>query len=271
MPPKNTAHLAYIRDGKGVPLVLLHPIGLDHSFWRGVIAALDGSFDICAFDLTGHGGSAACMDGVTIEDLAADLAATMRADGLGSAIVVGCSLGGMVAQALAIAAPDLAQGLVLANTNFIQTEAGRTAMRARADEARKGMAQIAPGTLDRWFTPDVVAANTQGVAHIRRVLLASDALSHARCWEAIGDLDLAAGLPAITVPALVVAGGDDRSIPLEKSRALAEALPQGALHVIAGAGHLTPFERPGEFADLVKAFAEKIGKCSFQGNENHGK
>ncbi|MCK0150855.1 alpha/beta hydrolase [Marivita sp. S6314] len=251
-------HLAYDCTGTGARVVLLHPIGLDRRFWARMADELKGELELCAFDLPGHGTSPITDGSVSIEGLAAAVEDTMRTDGLGPAIVVGCSLGGMIAQALATRAPDLVRGLVLANTNFTQTEQGRAAMRQRAAEARKGMNAVVDTCLERWFAPDVAAADPKGMALIREMLLAGDPDVHARCWEAIGNLDLGAVLPTITVPCLVVAGGDDRSIPAEKSRALAGLLPRATLHTIEGAGHLTPFERPADFAELLRHFALKL-------------
>lgn len=250
--------LAVARSGSGPAVLFLHPIGLHGGFWQPVIDALEGRLTSHAVDLPGHGGSKTGQGAPTIPGMAADLAAWMRAEGLESAIVVGCSLGGMVAQALAAQDPDLVRGLVLANTNFTQTEAGRAAMRDRAALARKGMDQVTDPWLERWFSPETRAGMPDAVALIAAMLLAADAETHARCWEAIGDLDLADALPRITAPALVVAGGDDRSIPLEKSRDLAAALPQAELRLFEGAGHLTPYERPQEFADLVLDFAQSL-------------
>jgi len=251
-------HLAYDRTGAGDRVVLLHPIGLDRRFWARTIAEIGGVLELCTFDLPGHGQSPIAEGSVSIETLAVALEATMRADRLGPAIVAGCSLGGMVAQALAARAPDLVRGLVLANTNFSQTESGRATMNARAAEAREGMQQVVETCVTRWFSAGVAAGDAEGMALIREMLRDSAAEVHARCWEAIAGLDLASALPGIAVPALVVAGGDDRSIPVEKSRALAGLLPRGTLRILDGAGHLTPFERPEEFAVLLRDFAHDI-------------
>lgn len=256
--------------GDGVRVLLLHPIGLDRRFWARMTAALGDELALCAVDLPGHGASPIPDGPVRIETLAAEIEDRMRRDGLGPAIVVGCSMGGMIAQALAARAPGLVRGLVLANTNFTQTEQGRAAMRQRAADARQGMDAVADTCLDRWFTPGVAPADPEGMALIREMLLNGDSEVHAQCWEAIGDLDLTDALPNITVPSLVVAGGNDRSIPAEKSRALAALLPGATLVTIEDAGHLSPFERPADFAGLLRNFALKFTENTLGRSKNHG-
>lgn len=99
-------------SGTGRPVLLLHPLGVDRSFWDGIVPALDG-FEVLTYDLPGHG-AAPVPDGTyTIDDMTAQAAALLAGTGHARVDVVGVSLGGLVAQQLAACHPDLVRRLVV--------------------------------------------------------------------------------------------------------------------------------------------------------------
>lgn len=252
------AALGYRTYGAGRSVVLLHPVGLDAGFWDDVVLELAPHCRTIAVDLPGHGESDVCAQPQSLRQMALCVSELIEAVGRPPAVVVGCSLGGMVAQAIALERPELVDGLVLANTSHDRDAASRAALEKRADRSLEGMPAVIPETIERWFDDDYMRAHADRVERLRIKLAASDPVVHAHAWRAIAALNHGQRLASVKVPALVVTGAQDRSVPLGASLAMAAALP-GARHVdFANTGHLTPYERPEDFARLVADFLTEV-------------
>ena len=248
---------SYITRGAGKTIVLMHPVGLRAEFWLPVIAELEHSYRLIAIDARGHGESD--FDGpFTLHDLARDAAELVRAVGLGPAVFAGCSMGGMVAQGVAALAPEVASGIVIANTTYTRDDNGRAMIEQRAVQAEKGMPVILPSTLSRWFNAQAQLNRPDLVLQAREWLLANDAAVHAVAWRAIRDLDFAGALRKSPLPKLCIGGSDDQSAAASAVRKMAEELPHAHYREIAGAGHLAPLEEPREFAGLLAEFIETL-------------
>ncbi|RYG88479.1 MAG: alpha/beta fold hydrolase, partial [Alphaproteobacteria bacterium] len=253
--------------GHGPGLVLLHPVGLDASFWDDVAVLLSTTHRIIAVDLPGHGDSDVPAPSPGLADLARDVAELTEVIGLPPVTVIGCSLGGMVAQAMALDRPDHVAALVLANTSHDRDQASRNALHQRAARARPGMSAIIDETLERWFDEGFRSAYPERVSMMRAKLERADSVVHAWMWQAIADLDHGDRLRTVTQPSLVVSGTNDRSVPAAATAALAAVLPFATRAEVQGAGHLTPFERPQEFADIVRIFLAEKGKTTNNNRE----
>lgn len=242
----------YERAGAGAPLLLLHPVGLDGGFWGEVAAGLAAEHTIYAVDLRGHGRSDRPAAPFGVEDLARDIVALCRALALDAPVLCGQSLGGMVAQAVALAEPCLPAALVLADTTASPDPALMEA-RARAIETG-GMAAMVEETLDRWLTADTRAKRPELVGRFRARLLADDAHTQALMWRAMAGFSAADRLAGIRMPCLVVSGDQDASAPPASARAMAGRIPGARYLEIADASHMAAFERPDAFARGVRTF-----------------
>ena len=249
----NGLSIAYRTRGAGRPIVLLHPVGLRGAFWDGVIAELEGECRLIAPDFRGHGDSDAPATGFGLDDLASDIVELLRAVGQPPALVVGCSMGGMVAQAIGCLAPAVARGIVIANTAHLRNEQGRATMEQRALQAEKGMPIVLPTTLSRWFDAQTMVARPELVARARDWLIEADPVVHAWSWRAIRDLNYAERLKSLTIPALAIAGLRDQSTPVAAMQAMARDIPHCAYREI-DSGHLAPLEEPARFAALLREF-----------------
>jgi 3-oxoadipate enol-lactonase len=247
--------------GSGPDLVLLHPAGLDARFMSALTEAAAATHRVIGIDLRGHGRSPGAPAGSTLADHAADVHAAIRAHCEGPALVAGLSLGGMVAQMLALQHPQSVRALVLCGCTGTFAEAVRPLLRERGLAAeRGGMAAVVDATLERWFTPGFLA--DPAVAAVRERLLRDEVSNWSATWQAIAGFDALPRLGEVHVPTLVLAGERDAATPVPATEALAAAIP-GARHVVLpGAPHMMQIETGTAFARAVLRFLAAVEPCA---------
>ena len=247
------------------PLVCLHGIGSDATSFQGQIAGLAGPDQrVLSWDMPGYGGSAplAAMDFATLCDR---LTATLDELGLTRVVIAGQSIGGMIAQEMAIRHPDRVAGLVLIATV--------PAFGGRDDSFRDSFlaARLAP--LDRGIGMDAFA--TEAIPAV----LGPDADSRTRddAIKAMAAIPEAAYRQVlatlvtfnrrddqhlITCPCLLIAGGRDDNSPARAMEKMADRLPDAALLVIENAGHLVNSEANRDCNEAIGAFLQNLGTTS---------
>ncbi|MGY1691411.1 alpha/beta fold hydrolase [Geodermatophilus sp. SYSU D01105] len=234
-------------------MVLLHGVGLDSTMWAPVRALLPDDVEVLAPDLPGHGRQRPAPDGVTLADLADEVAASVPP----GSHLVGFSLGALVAQHLARHRPDLVATLTSVSSVCRRTEAERAAVLSRLATAAADFPASVTASLQRWYAGTSVDAET--VRRTETTLLANDVPSYLACYRvfATGDAEIAPELPRITVPALAVTGEHDPGSTPEMTARLAAAIPDCRAVVVPGARHMLPVERP---QDLVTCLTTFIGE-----------
>lgn len=229
-------------------IVFLHPIGLDRHVWSEVLPP-----GAIALDFPGHGESGA--DGVGPVSMTG-LADYVLSHLSGPATLVGLSLGGMVAQQIAVREPDAVTSLVVACSTSASDP--RVMLDRAAMTRREGMAGSLRITLDRWFTPQALAApGHPGLEYARRRLLADDPEIVARYWEAMAEHDVRDQLASVTVPTTFIAGATDPSSPVGVLEGMARAVPGAVLRVVDGP-HMLTLERPREFSAVLGEHLDRV-------------
>jgi len=243
-----------LAEGAGPLVVLLHPVGLDGTFWGGLPARLvQAGRRVLRLDLAGHGRSPAVARPRPIEAYADDVAAAITEAG-GPAAVVGLSFGGMIAQVLAIRHPSLVSALVPCGCGGDFPEAVRPVLRERGLVAeRGGMEAVIDATIERWFTPDFHA--DPAVERVKRALLAMDVAGWSAGWHAIAGLSATPSLGGVTAPTLVIAGERDAATPPSVTEStIARAIRGARFTVLPGAPHMMQIEAGDAYADAVCGF-----------------
>ncbi|MCP1170645.1 alpha/beta fold hydrolase, partial [Limimaricola sp. ASW11-118] len=181
-----TLHHA-IRQGRGRPVVFANSLGTDMRIWQAVVGGLDPETPLLMWDKRGHGLS---EEGpVGMKGHAADLAGLMDLHGLSDALICGVSVGGMIAQQLAMDRPDLVAGLLLSNTGHrIGTDATWNSRIETVE--REGIAAIAGPILERWLSPGYRRANPAAMVGWHAMLTRTPAAGYAAVCRAIRDADL---------------------------------------------------------------------------------
>ncbi len=254
-----TVDTLHVEDsGRGRPAFLfLHYWGGSARTWRPVIDRLASTYRCVAYDQRGWGRSGAPAEGFGIKELSDDAIAVVGALGLEGYVLVGHSMGGKVAQALAARHPPGLRGLALV------APAPAAPVGPLPDEARTGL-------LSAYADRESVLATVDGVLTHTRL---SDPLREQVVGDSLGGTpaatvawptatiseDVSADLGDIDVPVLVIGAEHDVVEPVDLLEAhVAAAIPGARLGVIADSGHLIPLEQPGRLADRLAAFAASL-------------
>jgi 3-oxoadipate enol-lactonase len=256
----------YVEEhGEGYPLLLIQGLGYAVWAWRFQLPAFAEHWRTIAFDNRGAGCSFKPRGPYTIEQLADDAAAVLAALDIDRAHVLGLSMGGYIAQTLAVRHARLVGSLVLCGTG----------------PGKPTHEPIPPETLGRWLAnvhlpPQEYARATMHLSFAPGWAEANpdlyDELLAARlefptppgCWQAQYDacvrfVETGAPVEQIGVPTLVVHGDADNVVPVSNGRALARRIPQAELVELQGHGHLALMEDPGRFNAAVISFLQRAG------------
>jgi pimeloyl-ACP methyl ester carboxylesterase len=251
----DTVDLAYTAVGSGPPLVLLHGLGGCQDNWELQLPAFTPHFRVITPDLRGHGQSPKPKGPYRMSQLAADLALLLMRLQARPAHVLGLSLGGAVAQQLALDEPQLVRSLVLVNTlpRFVSKEWRQRLMGLRrfVGAYLGDMDKIADDVAARLFPK--IEQSPLRLEAATRLALNDPAAYRATLW-AVARFDVTFLLDLITCPTLVIAGELDTTLPLAPKRLLAEGLPNARFLTIADSAHATPIDQSAVFNAAVLEF-----------------
>jgi 3-oxoadipate enol-lactonase len=246
-----------LAGGAGAPpLVFIHSLGTDLRIWDGVVHALGSDRAIVRYDLRGHGLSDCPSGPYRLADFVADLRGLLDHLGIRRAVLVGISIGGLVAMEYASRHPDGVRSLVLADT---AARIGTAAQwRERIEAVRRtGLERLAATALEMWFTESFRAGESARVRGYGNLLARTPAEGYVASCAMLAESDLAERARTIRAPALVITGEEDRVTPPEQGRALAALLPGARFEAIPGAAHLPCIERPERMASEIDRFLEE--------------
>jgi len=244
--------------GTGPAILLLHAFPLDGRMWQDEVRDLAADHRVLAPDMPGFGGSEAPQGNPSLDDWARGVLALCEENGVTTAVVAGCSMGGYLAFAIHRIAPGFAAGFAFVNTRAsADSQDGRRTRYEMVERARhEGTAflqltepPLSPLTLVR--RPQIVALARSMMADATPVgvMAAQRAMASRK--------DSTAQLGEIRVPTVVVYGVDDPIIPRAEAESMAAAIPNSTFVQIAGAGHLSPMEQSDEMAAAIRSVAAR--------------
>lgn len=249
----SVVHYQVVGSESAPTIVFANSLGTDLRVWEALLTHLAGRFRVVRYDMRGHGLTDLTPGPCTIDGLADDLAGLCDGLGLSTVIVCGLSIGGMVAQRLAVARLDLVRGLVLMDTAHKIGTADIWQQRMEA-VGTGGIAAIAEGVLERWFAPPFREGHQEELAGWRNMLVRTPVEGYLACCAAIRGADLTETARRIAVPSLCLVGDADGSTPPGLVRELADLIPGSRFQVVAPAGHLPCVEQPEAVAEAMLTF-----------------
>ncbi len=232
--------LTFHQRGSGHPVVLIHPLGADHRYWD--FLDLPGRL-LLTYNLPGHGGTAPATGPYSIEDLGDQLADAIAALGHGPASIVGVSIGGLIAQHVAIQHPTVVDHLVIADAvSVYPEEVARNLSGRGATVLAEGLAAIIDPTLSLWFSQNFIAAGGPAGTLTRDMVLASSPQGYADACAALVVVDLSSRVASIEAPTLVMCGRDDLPAFVNAAPVLASTIRGARLSWIEGGRHAAVLE-----------------------------
>ena len=254
----NGQRLYYEVHGDGEPLLLVMGLGADHLAWALQVGPLAEHFKVIVFDNRDCGQSSYADTQYEITDLAADTIGLADELGLEIFHLLGASMGGAIAQEMALGWPDRIRTLTLAITFAGAGAYGRKLGRMMAaDVLRRSWQEHIDHMMLLCFS-EAFYDNTEGVTFMRQQMLANPypqkPEGFARQAEASGRHEARARLPSLSMPVHVIGAEHDILVPVWKSRELADLVPGAKLTIIEGAAHGLNLERAEDFNAAVLDF-----------------
>jgi 3-oxoadipate enol-lactonase len=262
----NGIELAYQVQGEGHPLVLIAGVGYGMWYWHKVLPALAERYQVITFDNRGAGESDKPDGPYTVPMLAADTAGLLDSLEVSGAYILGHSLGGFIAQELAVIRPDLVSKLILASTNSgglqvipITPEAMQVLIDRSGDPVeliRRGIGiACAPGFADR--KPEVVdelidyrLTNPVPGPNYQAQVMAGAGMSM------LSEDQVLERMHSIQVPVLILFGEHDRVVPPGNAEMMASMLPNATVQILPGCGHMFPIEEPRATVEAITQFLD---------------
>lgn len=241
--------------GEGPWLTLAHPLAADLRIWAMQMPRLLPHFRVLRFDARGHGETSASPAPYSLDQLADDALALFNHLGITRTHWIGLSMGGMVAQAIALKRPGLLDRIVLADSTSRRPPNAAAIWAERIALARaRGMAGMVEPTLERWFTPAYRLVNPDLMAWVAEQISVTSVEGYCGCCEAISTIDMLDRLNEIDSPALIMAGERDHSTPPEMSEQMSRNWRGSTYCSIPDAAHIGNVEQADFFNRKVAAF-----------------
>lgn len=250
--------LNYRVDGPddGAPVVFVNSLGTDLRLWDDTLTHLPDGLQLIRYDKRGHGLSSSPPGPYSMGNLVSDVERLLDLLQVKGAVIVGCSIGGLVAQGLAVKRMDQVRAIVLSNT------AAKIGTRQTWDDRiatirAGGIEAIADATMERWFSK---AFRATPEVHAWRAMLVRQPLDgYAGCASAIAGTDFFTPTSALTLPTLAIAGSEDGATPPDLVRETAELIKGSRFELMRKVGHVPMAEDPKGYADLLTGFLKDIG------------
>lgn len=237
-------------------IVFANSLGTTLHLWDPILDMLPQGLRMVRFDNRGHGRSDAPDVPYTMGALISDAEAVCDAAQVKDALFVGLSVGGMIAQGLAVKRPDMIRALVLSNTaakignpDFWQT---------RIDSVtQQGLAAIGDSVMERWFGADFYA--TPAMKPWLEMLITTPKHGYTGVCAAIAGTDFYTPTSGLRIPTLGIAGSEDKSTPPDLVRETVDLIPGSQFQLIRRAGHLPCVEAPETYAKILNDFITATG------------
>lgn len=251
----NGTELHYeIHGSEGAPwLVLSHSLACSTRMWDPQIEAFKGSHRILAYDMRGHGASAAPKGPYSLDMLADDVLGLMSHLKINTAVYCGLSIGGMIGQTLALRPNPPFERMVVCDTTHAQPPEALKQWEERIQIAEsKGMAGLVDSTMERWFTEPYRKRNSADFQKIRNLVLATPVAGYIGCGRAIMGLNTTRRLKEIRLPLLAITGESDGAAG--GTRYIGETVPGAKFVNIPQASHIANVEQPELFNRALREF-----------------
>ncbi|UWQ28157.1 3-oxoadipate enol-lactonase [Leisingera sp. M523] len=243
-------------DADGAPIVFANSLGTDLRVWDAVVDLLPAGLRVIRYDKRGHGLSSCPPPPYSMGALVRDAERLLDFLEVRDCVFVGLSIGGMIAQGLAVKRLDQIRALVLSNTAAKIGTAEMWKDRVQMVQAQ-GIGALADAVMERWFSRGYRASPQLQLWHNMLVQQSRD--GYAGCCAAIAGTDFYTPTSGLRLPCLGIAGSEDGATPPDLVRETVDLIPGSRFHLIRRAGHIPCVEQPEEYAERLTAFLQETG------------
>ncbi|MDR7008479.1 alpha/beta fold hydrolase [Paraburkholderia strydomiana] len=254
--------LNYRLEGEGPrALICIHGVGSYLEAWDGVAARLGDAFRLLRFDLRGHGRSSRVKGRYEIDDFVGDVLVLADHVGFEQFDLAGFSLGGLIAQRLALTRPERLRKLVLLATVAGRTQDERARVAARLAALESGdRGSHYDASLSRWLTEGFQERHPELVAQLRQRNADNDPDCYAAAYRVLAQTDFGGLLDRISVPTLIATGEDDQGSNPRMANFMHQSIRQSQLAILPGLRHSILIEAPDAVAALMRGFLVDDGE-----------
>jgi pimeloyl-ACP methyl ester carboxylesterase len=248
--------------GEGEPLLLIQGLGFSGAMWYRLLPALEARHRVIRYDARGIGRSDVPPGPYSIDRMAADAMAVLDAAEESTAHVFGCSLGGIVAQEVAISYLDRVRSLTLCCTHPAGTDAvwpDESVMEMLRNRATMPLEESVRASIDVGYGSATPRDRIEEDIRLRLEIPTTTEGYTNQLMAGLGYPGTLARLPTVTVPTLVLTGDQDQMVPPANSDTLVEALPDARKVVIADAGHVVFTDQPEAVTKAMLEFLDGVG------------
>ncbi len=243
-------------DPHGPPVVFGNSLGTDLRLWDKLVALMPPSLRLIRYDKRGHGLTDSLPAPYSMGALVSDAEALLDYLEVRDCVFVGLSIGGMIAQGLAVKRMDQVRAMVLSNTGA--KIATHEIWQQRIDAVGEGgIEALADATMKRWFS--VKFREGRELNAWRNMLVRQPPEGYVGCSAAVAGSDFYTTTASLTLPTLGIAGNEDDATPPDLVRETVNLVAGSEFHLIRGAGHLPCVEKPEEYAQVLTDFLKRIG------------
>jgi 3-oxoadipate enol-lactonase len=241
----------------GLTVIFVNSLGTDLRVWDSIIKELNQKYRTVRFDKRGHGLSTNIGNNISISILANDLKLLISKLEIKNILLVGLSIGGLIALEFLKNSSTNVKGLVLSDT---AAKIGSSDMWSERISRVKagGIAAISDDILARWFSNHFLKNKIEELQLWRSMLTRTSTLGYLGCCKAIADCDLRNEAKSISIPTLLIVGDEDGSTPVNLVKDTANMIKNSKFKIIKGAGHLPCVEKPEIFTNELVKFLGKL-------------
>ena len=250
----NGTSWAYTLSGKGQCLVFLHGWMCNQTFWNNQLNIGKG-YQYLTLDFPGHGHSDKLHRSCSIKQVSQDVIRILEKLEINRPVLIGHSMGGMIAQQICLEAKELFDALILVSTIAADTENQLISKRIQVDTNKIGFLASFNQHFEAWFSTKTPKKVRQRVKS--QMLLTEEATSLA--WvNSYALFDLRDHLKEVPCPTLIIGTQSDNSAPPAQSKELAALIPNSFLTMIDDCGHFPMIEKPNELNRVIKSFVKRL-------------
>lgn len=264
---KSPTGLSYVKLGQGPFLVLIHGVGLRLEAWMNQLEDLSKKYTVYAVDMPGHGESDLMKECTDISKYTDVIARWVKTELKSSVVMIGHSMGSMIALNLAIRYSELCSGVIALNSVYRRSTEAKKAVLARVQQIKHDInAQNVTGPVARWFDHPVQGNDVVYADLCCQWLNQAPLDGYRQAYEVfcLNDGPAESELKALKVPALFLTSRNDPNSLPSMSENMAAICPKGELYIVENARHMAPLTHSNEINTIMIGFALR---CFIQSKE----